>query len=599
MSEGAGELDDRSERWIIPALTAVFLVCAVLRATGVSWGMPYQLHPDESSPVYQAVQVGSGHVNPGNFYKPTLWPYFLFLLYGVYYVLGRLAGAFPTLAHFQYHYILHTSDFWLIARAAAVMCSAFTVFLVYRAGVAARRTWAGVVGAGLLAVSVRHVTQSHIGTSDMVMILLSTAALVCSIHMVTNGRKRDAALAGIFLGLACAAKYNAILFAPCIALAHGLRIKREGKPLRMLFDSRGWLAGGLAAAAFLAACPWPILDWKTFSSTAFANVTFARAGWWGSDPNAVGWWHYLSGTIARGEGWPWLVAWVLGLVFIFRRRRDEEVLIAVWGVFYFAIVGGMRLVGHRYLLPAFPAIALVCGCCVMDVARWAAARLQRRRVAPVVAILLFAVLAATPLRHAIDVLRLYGDEDFRVTAARTIEGVLPDGTRILSDYWCYAPPLEDMPPDQEDVAAALDDGATGPNSREAQLDHWLSTREEHGLGGLESLKRRRPSFPPRYRIKFIDYPWSGRDRDARIEPWDFYRQNGFRYVILADTLMEVALDRPNTPPYDRYARFLDDLPRYARKVATFDNPHAQTVRRLGLEIPTRIDVFEVIEEPDP
>jgi len=581
------------------AMVAVFVACAILRATGIDWGLPYQFHPDESSPVYQAIYVGQGQLNPGNFYKPTLWPYLLFPLYGAYYLLGHAAGSFPTLAHFQYHYIVNTHHFWLIARAANVILSALTVFLVYRAGKAADRRWAGVLGAAILAVSARHVSQSHIATADTLMTFLAAASLLFTIGMITKGRKRDALLAGLFLGLACAAKYNAILFVPCIALAHAIRVKREEKPLWKIFAGRGWIAAGAAAAGFLVACPWPILDPTTFFSTAFANIGFASAGWWGSSGDVNGVRAYLVGTLARAEGWPVVIAWIAGLIAVVRRRRGEETLIAAWGTLYFACVSMMTLVGHRYLMPALPAIFLTCAFFGVDLVRAILRRLRPARLAQALAGAVILALLVPSLLSATAFVRVCLAKDFRVTAAEDLTKVFPPGARILSDYACFAPPLQDMPPDPADVESGIDDQSPGPNSSEAQLDHWLAERAERGLGDLASLKLPRPNYPPRYRIKYIDYPWGGADRTARIRDLDFYREGGFRYVILADALMKAALARKDTPPYDRYARFHEELSLYARKVATFNNPHAQTVHKLGLEIPTRIDVYSLDEGDAP
>ena len=573
------------------AMVAVFVACAILRATGIDWGLPYQLHPDESSPVYQAVYVGQGQLNPGNFYKPTLWPYLLFPLYAAYYLLGHAAGSFPTPAHFQYHYIVHTGHFWLIARAANVILSALTVFLVYRAGRAAARPWAGVLGAAILALSVRHVSQSHIATADTLMTLLVTASLLFTIAMITKGRKRDALLAGLFLGLACAAKYNAVVFAPGIALAHAIRIRREHKPLWRIFAGRGWIAAGAAAAGFLLACPWPLLAPGTFFPTALANIGFASAGWWGSSGDVNGFRAYLLGTLTRGEGWPVAIAWLGGLLVVLRGRRGEEVLIAAWGALYFVCVSMMTLVGHRYLMPALPAMFLTCAFFGVDFIRLILRRATPPRLAQALAGAVILALLVPPLLSAAAFVRLYLAKDFRLTAAEDLTKVIPPDSRILSDYWCYAPPLQDTASDPADVQAGIDGNVPGPNAVETQLDHWLDARDERGLGDLASLKLPRPDVPPRYRIMYIDYPWGGADRTARIRNLDFYLDAGFRYVIVADALMKAALARKDTPPYDRYASFHEELSRRARNIATFSNPHQRTVRRLGLEIPTRIDVY--------
>ena len=576
-------------------LAAVFLLALVPRFIGLSWGFPYQFHPDESSPVYQAVQAGQGRLNPSNFYKPTLWPYSLTACYGLYFLLGRAFGAFSSLAHFQFLYIVETWRFWWIARALAASLSALTVCLIFCAGKALGRPWAGLLGAGLLAISVRHVAQSHIATADAAVTFLCTASLFSAIAMIRRGRDRDALFTGLLLGLAVATKYNAAVFIPCIVFAHAARVRQEGKPLRAIFDRRAGIAAAAAAAAFLVACPWVVLDARTFFADALANVRFARTGWYGGATRGYGWLYYINNTLARGEGWPVVLAWIAGATAVFVRRRPCEMLVAVWGVLYFAVVGSAQLVAHRYLMPALPAIFLAAAFSAEDVARWLAARRGSLRIGHAGVVVLILLLVITPGANTLLFLRLYKDKDFRSAAAGELEGVIPPEARVLSDYWCFSAPLADMPSDPEDVQAGVDDRDPGSYSAEAQLDNWLNTRQEQGLGDLNSLGLERPQFPARYRIKFIDYPWSGKS-EAKIQDFEFYRSHGFRYVILADTLMNVARKRRDDKGLAPYATFLDALEASAVKRMTFRNPDVSTARWLGLEIPGRIDLYVIDEK---
>ncbi|MFH0962842.1 MAG: glycosyltransferase family 39 protein [Planctomycetota bacterium] len=552
-------------------LAVIFASALGLRLIGIAWGFPYEFHPDESSPVYQAVQFGTGDLNPHNFYKPTAWPYTLFGAFGGYYLVGRVLGAFPTLAHFEYHYVTATHHFWMIARILSALFAAATIPLVYKAAALSGRKIGGLLAAAMLAFSVRHITASQQGTADASLAFWTTALLVATLLVVERGRPRDSLLAGVLLGLACATKYNAILFVPAVAVAHALRSRREGKPFLRLLDKRAALGALAACAAFLVACPWPILDWEVFRQTAFANVHFARTGWWGAS-EASGWRHYALSTVAGGEGMPILLAWAAGTIWLFARRNAVDAVLATWGAFYFLIVGAMRLVGDRYFLPALPGVFLVGASLATDLL----IALRRRRDLSLVVgagLVLILVIPQTPPTLAY--LRLAASRDFRIDARDELVRIIPPGSKVLSDYWCFAPPLEDV--------------RTG---RCAQVKNWLRTK---GLASLGELGLEEPPPAALYDITYIDYPWAGAEEAPKILPVADYVRAGCRWVILADSLIEVALGRREDPRYAPYAEFLEDLRRNAVLVATFRNRHARAVRGLGLEIPTRIDVYSLAQ----
>ncbi|MGB2880051.1 MAG: hypothetical protein WBD24_07700, partial [Candidatus Omnitrophota bacterium] len=75
-------------------ILSILVMGAVLRIWGLSFGLPFQLHQDEPIVVNHALAYGAGDLNPHFFIIPPLCSYLLFFAYGLYFILGKIAGLF-------------------------------------------------------------------------------------------------------------------------------------------------------------------------------------------------------------------------------------------------------------------------------------------------------------------------------------------------------------------------------------------------------------------------------------------------------------------------------------------------------------------------
>lgn len=84
----------------MPKLRLALLVLLVLgsfglRVWGITFGLPFAYHPDEQQYILPGLGVVSGHFEPIAYYNPTLYPYFIGLIYTLTYLGLHLFGAFP------------------------------------------------------------------------------------------------------------------------------------------------------------------------------------------------------------------------------------------------------------------------------------------------------------------------------------------------------------------------------------------------------------------------------------------------------------------------------------------------------------------------
>lgn len=416
-------------------LVVVTLAVAVgLRVWGLDFGLPHFLtRPDEEAVIAIAGRCFRRQANPGFFDWPTLFMYATCAGHVAYFNVGRWLGWFPTEYSFLVAGVQNPGPLFLVARGLSAACGVATVWNVWRIGglLCDRRT--GTVAAALLAVAALHVRDSHFGVPDVAATWLVTQAFYWTLSGTRTADWRTFLRAAVWGGLATSVKYNAALIllpGLWVLLADG----RMGRP-----GQRAWRAvrfGGLAVLVFLLGTPFAVLDWPAFV-TGLANISaHLRDGHAAFEGR--GWWVHVTTSLGLGLGWPMLVAGTVGLVAIAARDRRTGVLVILFPLAYYALVGSGRTTFARYILPVVPFLCLGAGWTVRVASRWAAARGPRAASEPLVACVLTVLVAAPSAYAAVRSNRLLARTDTRLLAAEWIRRAFPEGTTVAQTGSTYA-----------------------------------------------------------------------------------------------------------------------------------------------------------------
>ncbi|MDD5629833.1 MAG: glycosyltransferase family 39 protein [Elusimicrobia bacterium] len=434
----------RTGWWLAAALAAVVLV----RLAGIRWGLPALFNGDEPHLVNLAVSFGGGSLRPYSFKYPTLWPYLLACAYAVYFLVWSVLGLRRGVADFVGLFGWHPEGFYLIGRLLAAGFSLAALYWLWRAEQDEERPvpWAAL----LLAFAPVVNEAAHSCKPDMLMFFFACAAWRFALRLFASGERRDCWLCGAMLGLAASSQFTAAPAALLLPLAWALGPRRG--PAR-------WLGEGVlcAGAAFFAASPYILLDWRNFWFWASMRSPEALA--------AMGEWSRW--TVARqvgsnlaGFAGAWSAAGaavLLGLAVLLRARPRRAALLGLPVLAYFLLLSSNPDGGWpRYLLAALPGGALLASEGLALCARWRA---------PWTGILAAALALGPGLAEC-----ALQDRDMR----------LPD-TRQLSRSWV----LEHVP---QGATLILDQANASPD--------LAMTREE-----LEELARRcEASGSPRARL---------------------------------------------------------------------------------------------------
>lgn len=329
-----------------PWLTLIFPACILgvalaLRVAGLRFGLPLaEARPDEMTIAFQAMKFGTGDLNPHSFNYPSLHKYLMFVLFGAWFVIGKVAGWFGGQEDFLRVFFDGAVVFRVLMRAWSAVIGTVGVALLLRFP-------HGRVAAILLAVAFLHVRDSHFGVTDITMVTLATAAVLACLSLQERGTVRAALWAGALAGLATSTKYNAGLLALPLALAAWFS---TGPRLRLVV-----VGGAAMVAAFLAGTPYALLDsatfWHDFAFEAQHLLTgqFVDVG--------SGWVHHLETLWVTQGGLFLLVALGGGLVALRLEPRRALVLFSFPVVYYLAIGRG-ETAFFRYILPVLPFLCL-------------------------------------------------------------------------------------------------------------------------------------------------------------------------------------------------------------------------------------------------
>jgi 4-amino-4-deoxy-L-arabinose transferase-like glycosyltransferase len=423
---------------LVGCLAGVLLMALVLRLWGLDFGLPYVEHPDESFWVNGALKiVKTGDLNPHNFIYPSLLLYVDALAYRVDYGIGRLFGAFNNLTDLVEPIILiggtgKTSlpALFLIGRSVSLVLGLGTVALIFDLGRRYTGHLLGGVLAGLwVAISPTLVAHDRTMIPDGPMTFFTTLTLWASWRILERGRTRDYVLAGIALGLATGTKYNVVVFALPILLAHFLRLGWRG-----VKEWRLYAALALSGIIFLATTPYAILDFSTFLNSAFIEVRHYASGHAGNTGASLAW--YVS-YFWQAEG-PILALAAAGMAWGIYRRSKGTLLIAATMLGYLFFISAFAVHSERTALPLVPLAILLAAGWAVDLIIPALGGPPRVGAGAVAALLV--IVSLIPLVGSVSEAVRLTTPDGRDTARAWIENNLPLGAHVAIES--YSPWLD-------------------------------------------------------------------------------------------------------------------------------------------------------------
>lgn len=586
------------------ALGAVLLLALGLRLGGLLHDLPFSYFGDELHLVRRAMAMGTGDLNPHWFQKPAFLIYLLLGVYGSFYAVGSLLGAFASPDAFGAYFLGHIGPFLLLGRLLVLAFGVASVVLVHKLTLKMmddRR--AALAAAAAAAVALPMVSLSQVVMMDVPSACLLLGAVLTYLVSLERAHPGWLVLAAVLAGLSAATKYYGVTLAPVIAVCETWRWWRGE------IDGKRWLRRGITAAlafslAFFAGSPFTFID-PTFRESVLGMAeTFARNDVQEWNPDSEVSWTYGIGAVPAATlfflrqlvagdalGWPFAVLALAGIVgTLAQRRRRGAALVVLGPVLVFASLATTLWAFHvdaRHLNAVVPLLLpfLYPGARLLTGSLY---RARGRRLAHLLLVAAILPYTVASLAHDATLMR----EDSRLVAARWIEREIAPQTRLLLDD--YGPFLSPGPEAVERLKARL---AALP-----ELDTFTVPQAKR----LELLGR----FPPASHFNLDElghvwwWPHELSEEEIRNSPlhrrhgnpikrWrplplDAYRALGYRYIVTNSKAEGYYSDPEARRSYPSFVRFYEELAAL-QPVACFDpgrwNGKGPVVRIFDLAAP--------------
>lgn len=210
----------------------------------------------------------------------------------------------------------------------------------------------------ILATSAGFIPYQIFLTTDMALVFMMLASFVCAVRIVNKPDIPISAAAGLLAGLATATKYNGLLVAIALPVAH-LLASRGNPVLACLKRPAAWICGLAVPFGFLLGNPYALFDWPRFSSDFLFNYKVTPVYNGVTNGNSYETFFRDFGEIF---GWPgtWIV--IIGTIvgifshFFFHGKKSASLwlLTAVVFVAYTLKIGAFPRMETRFVLPVAP-----------------------------------------------------------------------------------------------------------------------------------------------------------------------------------------------------------------------------------------------------
>jgi len=350
-----------SDHRVSPALAGILVASFALRMTSIQHGLPFAYNPDEELHfVPHAAAAADGDWNPRYFDNPSALTYLIALVFKAAFggedVTQRLSND-PTAV-------------FTVARVAVALLGTLAVLLVYWAGRRFFEPAVGLIAAALVGFGFLPVFYSHQALNDAVTMVPLTVALLGCLLVYEQGSWWTYLLAGGSVGLATGTKYLAAPMALVVAMAAVFQVvEGRQRPARALL----WLtaAGAACAAGLVATNPYLLLDFDLAKGQFTGQSTHVATEKLGQD--GVSWLYYPQ-SLLWGFGAVPIAFALAGAALSLRSERTRGLLLVAFPVVLYVYMGTQERFFGRWLLPAYPALAILAGYGMVRCAEWLRAR---------------------------------------------------------------------------------------------------------------------------------------------------------------------------------------------------------------------------------
>ena len=409
----------RAVRQPAVVLALILLAGLALRLVNIDHGLPFVYQSDEARHfTNRAVGMFGGDLDPGYYRNPSAYTYAIYVALGVEFAVRGLVDGPQNVVR---NCMSDPAGVYVLARGLAAVLCMLGVGAVYFVG---GRLWGareGLAAAAVLAFAFLPVAYSRYALTDVCTLLPATIAVYGAVRARETGRPAHFALAGAATGLAVGFKYTAGLLV--VAVVAAALLAPGSRPAALLGLAT---AAGAGLIVFLLTNPFFVvrlgdaIEQLRLQSSATDRPKLGQTDKHG----AV---FYLR-SLTWGLGWGAALAAGAGALSELRQNRSRALLLLVFPLALLIFLSSAERFFARWLLPAYPMLALLAGVALARLAR----RVSRRPALQGAALVaLVAAVLVQPVAADIRTARLLGRPDTRQMTWDFLVRALPYRTSVV------------------------------------------------------------------------------------------------------------------------------------------------------------------------
>lgn len=410
------------------------LIAFIIRAWGLSQGLPNLIHPDTVGIIRTARRfLDQGYLAPHPWGKGALYQHILAFLYyihlKVHFIFGSWLGFFRSPDEIQ----LSRTVAFTIARLTSAFFGSLTVLLVYFIGKILFNRKVGLGAAAILAFTFPHVYFSHYANVYITMVFFVTLSFLFMCLIYERGNRVYYILSGLFAGFALAAIFNAGVILISGLVVHCFYIfKKKRTAWRILVDERLLLSALFVVIGFLIAAPYLLQDFNFFWREVIGLKGAAARGRGDFPLIENSWLRNFKIVFLEGTGIYLGILALGGASLAFLKRSPKQLILLSFPLTYFLIMGKAKLVSARYMVVIMPFLALLGAFFLVEMV----GRIPRakKRENLVISSLLFLLLLPSIYRVSLAGYFLW-QKDTRMIAEEWIKRNIPGGSRIVRESY--------------------------------------------------------------------------------------------------------------------------------------------------------------------
>jgi len=444
------------------AIIFILLLGAIFRFYGLNWDQSSHLHPDErmitmvTTGIHlpQTAQEWSTLLTAQSPLNPKFFPYGSFPIYLLKFSGWLFSSLDPRWT--QYDWIN------LLGRGVSAAADLGAIFLIYLLG---KNIWSartGLWGALLYSLSVFPIQAAHFYAVDSLLGFFILATLYRLIRFYEKPIFKNALLVGICFGLSLATKVSATVLLAAIGAAFLadlflilLKKIRRVKPapkiyqqLRLFFPHLlkfGTIIIFFSVLTFLIFEPYALIDFPTFwrqtqeqqAMTKNAYVFPYTLQYVGTTPYL----YHLKNLVLWGMGIPLGIISILATAYLIVRliievpkpgRENQEakiLILVVFAIAYFLVVGRFAIKFMRYLLPLYPLL------CLFSAWGLRSAIASRKKIISLAGKACLIIVLTSGFLWAVSFTSIYSQPNTRVLATEWINHNIPQGSKLAVEHW--------------------------------------------------------------------------------------------------------------------------------------------------------------------